>query len=610
MLSGLPASGDGAKLQLVGATWGTPHHSGYPLWTMLANALHRVMPFGTPAYHVDLLSALCSIVGSLFFFASTQILGLRRSAAFALTLAFGGTATLWSQSVRAEVYTLHYAFMAGVLFFLLRWAADRRELDLCFAVALFALSFSNHLTAICLAPAFVAFVFVTDRRRFFSPRVLAAGLVGTGATLLCYGYIVLRTVDPSTSYLESQGTSLWEVLSHLASNPKRGHYFTKDPSLLLTERLPFVVSTLDRELRALLPISLLGALKAPKQVNLLLGLAALGNLAFVTSFTVPDSFVYFIPLYLILALWAALGLEAIARQVLNQRRWSLVLGLVLLAGLFLGPRISQALASTAHLKTLDHDLRATLERLPASGALLLSTDYETSMGLLARAAQGRSANGRIHVLHTPPATLPLRVALEPLQRYLRQDLPLRQRERSGWIEGGLPTFCLCRQPEHAEALSRLGFEAIPLGERLYRLETASSGPDAGGSEKVPATLPRLVVVGDLEGAEDLGEALAIMKQPSFDPTRTAILLGSSSQGDPASKLVATFLEEGHGKDRIEVVVELPAPGWLVWTETVSARWQAQVDGEERHLLEVNALFPALALEAGRHHVSFFRTRSF
>ena len=95
---------------------GVAHPPGYPLYTMLA-ALAAKVPFGTVAFRVHALTALCGALacGVMALWLARLLRDRVAAAAAALTFAF--TPTFWSQAVVAEVYALNVLLwlLAGLL---------------------------------------------------------------------------------------------------------------------------------------------------------------------------------------------------------------------------------------------------------------------------------------------------------------------------------------------------------------------------------------------------------------------------------------------------------------------------------------------------------------
>src|SRR5215208_2076131 len=85
-----------------------------------------VLPYGDPAYRVNLASAVYGVAAVLVVYLAGLRLGGHVVAAAAGALAFGLSGTFWSQSVIAEVYTFEALLVALVILFLFLWR-DRRD---------------------------------------------------------------------------------------------------------------------------------------------------------------------------------------------------------------------------------------------------------------------------------------------------------------------------------------------------------------------------------------------------------------------------------------------------------------------------------------------------
>jgi len=84
---------------------GIPHPPGYPLYTILGK-LFTYIPFRSIAWRVNLMSAFfASLSVSLFFLLLLKF--FRPSIALISSFIFAFSREFWSQSVIAEVHTLH-----------------------------------------------------------------------------------------------------------------------------------------------------------------------------------------------------------------------------------------------------------------------------------------------------------------------------------------------------------------------------------------------------------------------------------------------------------------------------------------------------------------------
>ena len=600
LLPDLPADGDSAKLQVVASLLGTPHPSGYPTWVLSTHVFGRLLPWGSPAYAANLLTALFSVAGSCCLLGALFELRLRRTAAVATSFAFGMTPTLWSQSILAEVYSLHYLFLAAVTFLLLRWrnttlagAGDPRALYA--ASALYILSFSNHLTTLCLAPGILVFVLLTDPGALRNLRLVGVVVASAAATLALYGYILWRSAFPDAPFLETQAAGWGDLLGQLAGDPKRRHLFETELPVLLGERLPEAAGRLLREFLFWLPLAVFGLWRRPAPVHALFALFALGNLAFALSFTVPDDFVYFIPFYFVVAVYIGMGLDRLS-EVFPSPAWLAALGIfgALLLGALQAPGIdAQHRFRLAEARRIGD----IFGRLGSGPALVLSDRYGTSMGLLYRSLL---ENPRLRIRHLPPVSYEIPLAISPLRRYLEEGLPLRSSNYPEPFPAGYPVYCACQRPE---LLAPHGIRTESLGRGLYRLEAA---PD------LPPPVPRARLVHRLETSRDMVQALALLRgdpqDPDSPPLLRAVRLGShpgASAPPPEQEARVRFLQAD--SRRIEISTSSTAPGWLVLNESLPARWKVTVDAEAARKLELDLMFVGVAVPAGEHRVVFYRS---
>jgi hypothetical protein len=213
LLPGVGYSGDTAKFQFVGRVLGTPHGPGYPTYIVLNHLFTKLFPMGSLAHKANLLSALFFIVSCLFLFHIPKLLfNLKNNIAFITSLTFGFTPALWSQSIVAEVYTLHILFVTIVFYFLI-------------ACAFYAFSFGNHLMTIAFLPAIIYFVWATNKKLFTDIRKILWVNLFIVVAALQYSYFFCRFYAPHTSYLEMQTPNfetffgVWRVCTYHESFP-------------------------------------------------------------------------------------------------------------------------------------------------------------------------------------------------------------------------------------------------------------------------------------------------------------------------------------------------------------------------------------------------------
>ena len=183
--------GDSAKFQLVAATLGIPHTTGYPLYSLLARAF-SLIPVGDVAYRVNLLSAVAGAMAAAGVTAIVWHATHKPSAAVTAGLAFGISPTFWSQAVIAEVYTLHAALVALLILLLGIWYRERKFGWLVAAAGCGAIALGNHASTILWVPAALLFVWITDRSSLLSWRTLKMGAGLAILTISQYAWLYLR----------------------------------------------------------------------------------------------------------------------------------------------------------------------------------------------------------------------------------------------------------------------------------------------------------------------------------------------------------------------------------------------------------------------------------
>jgi len=167
-LSPTVGEADSFEFQVVSYSLGVAHPSGYPLYVLLGK-LFTLLPFGSVAYRVNLMSPLFASLAVVFLYLCLLDLTHQRFISALAALAFAFSRAFWSQAVIAEVYTLNAFFVALVLYLLLEvgsWKLEvgeayRRIGEIAFV---YGLSLTNHLTMALLAPAIAIYALLSRRR--------------------------------------------------------------------------------------------------------------------------------------------------------------------------------------------------------------------------------------------------------------------------------------------------------------------------------------------------------------------------------------------------------------------------------------------------------------
>jgi hypothetical protein len=111
-----------------------------------------------------------------------------------------------------------------------------------------------------------------------------------------------------------------------------------------------------------------------------------------------------------------------------------------------------------------------------------------------------------------------------------------------------------------------------------------------------------VVTGnDWQGIED---ALALMRDPAFDPSATVVLSGVAAAPPTGASGSSTARVVQYDAERIEIDVNASRDGYLILTDAFYPGWTASIDGQPAPIFQADVLFRAVAVEAGQSVVTF------
>jgi hypothetical protein len=374
---GTPDTLDSPMLQAEVSVLGIGHPTGYPTYMMLTH-LFTYLPIGDPAYRINLASALYGVAAVLAVYLAGLRLCNRTVAAAAGALAFGLSATFWSQAVISEVYTLEALLLVLAILVLLVWRDTRSDRYLLLSTILVGLSLTHHLTSILLVPAALAFVFLIDRRVFSRTGLMLKGFGLFLIGLLPLLYLPIRAMmlaplneaDPSTP---------WRFLllvtggSFLAESSEKGRHCS--PSALALADPSTKLALLGNHLLGQFPIILMlvGVLAAiyllftDRAAAILLGVlffGCLGQAVLYLQLGIEDFYVFLIPAFLSFGLYISTGLGVVLRwtERLAVGSATRTTALFVLSFLMLAiPLVGVREAYAAHDRSMDFGGRRTIE---------------------------------------------------------------------------------------------------------------------------------------------------------------------------------------------------------------------------------------------------------
>ena len=312
---------DAGMFQVRAYILGISNPTGYPTYLMLAK-LFTFLPFGDVGYMVNLASAVYAAIAVFLVYAVCRRLTGMVLPAMTAALLFGVSQAFWSQAVIAEVYTLNVLFISLVILVLLVWRDERRDRYLLLATFLMGLALTHHLTSGLLIPAGILFVFLVDRRKLLDWRLLlkGAGLFLLGLTP--YVYLPIRgSLDLPLDYYHPD--TLNNFVGFVTGRAFDDKMLVYGPSRLPNRLASYAGDLLQQFNPAFLVLAWIGIVimfVKDRAACLLLGFLYLGWLFQALEYGIVDVWVYFIPTYLILAIFVAAGLKEILELLLSAPR--------------------------------------------------------------------------------------------------------------------------------------------------------------------------------------------------------------------------------------------------------------------------------------------------
>lgn len=355
--------GDAGEFQFALPTAGIVHPPGYPLYSILGWLWNRVAVFWPePATRINGFSVWwAGLASGLFFLLAQRLLarvlpqlpvGMRRLAGLVATLVIVVSPTLWSQATIAEVYALNAFLLLALLYALLRWAEEQQRVSardrqgtappeetdgesrraarwLIVAALVFGLGLTHHTSMILMAPAAALFVLRVHPGIVRRPRQLLVPMLVGLLPLVLYAYLPWRA--PDTPYLtlalspdktvplyqaDLGGFVRWVTGARFASALRP----TAEAALQLPQALEWTVQQFGAAGFLLIITGLVYLILRQRYGMLTLtGAAFLAYLAFNLFYGIGDIAVLYIPVYLVLGLWLAVGIGASASGILHTR---------------------------------------------------------------------------------------------------------------------------------------------------------------------------------------------------------------------------------------------------------------------------------------------------
>jgi hypothetical protein len=285
----------------------------HPLYVLVGYAF-AALP-GDVARNVNFEAAVFGALAVMLVYRCARVLGASRLAAGSGAAALAVSHSFWQHAVIAEVYTANAFFLAAVLNLLLEWRRRGHWSWLMAAAVALAIGLTNHLVLATIVPAGIAFVVAVKGRALLNRWSLAAmGVLAAIAVILAASRPAPLGAALRRIWFGPPG--IWEYLNlDFSPGPTAreaafyvAYFLYQFPSVSLL----------------LVAAGIFALLRDRRDIALLLLLAVAVNAATFIRHTVWSSlggskYVFYIPDYVVFAIFCAVGTDEVLRRVANGR---------------------------------------------------------------------------------------------------------------------------------------------------------------------------------------------------------------------------------------------------------------------------------------------------
>jgi tetratricopeptide (TPR) repeat protein len=309
--------GDSGEFVTASYHLGIVHPPGYPLYTLLGKFFMMIVPTGDMAFRMNVMSAFFASAAAAVCFLIMRVLGAGRYISLAALIPLAFSRTLWSQAVIAEVYTMDAFFFCLLLLLFLLWlhnGSDRLLLRLAFVCGL---ALAHHITIAAFYPVLLAGVVIKKRSVFRNFRFLLKITLFFLAPLLLYVYLPIRSAaNPPTDWGNPE--TFQSVINHITAKQYSGKLFEYGIQGVMIQIKTFIGLLFHQFAPFLLVLAVPGIillLRRNRRFFYYILAFFIINVAYSVSYYIIDIDSYFIPAFILTALFIGMGFQAIMEPV-------------------------------------------------------------------------------------------------------------------------------------------------------------------------------------------------------------------------------------------------------------------------------------------------------
>ncbi len=399
---------DSGELATVAYTLGVAHPTGYPLFTLIGWLFTHLPLGGSVIYRLNLMAAILCSVGLIFYSkflsyilavvwekhdqsggtsARTRFYERTLPTLFG-TLLLAFSETYWSQALAVEVYSLHVLLLSLVLYVFVRGVVpalgpikgkgepkEGNTLLLAAFAFVLGLSFTNHMTTIFLAPAFLYLYFAAFGFRKEAWRLIGAMALPFLAGLSVYLYLPLRAAGHPLMNWGNPVT--WEAFFRHTSAKQYSVWLFSSMDTA-QRQLAYFLGCLGPEFFYIgVALAVLGAwslFRRHRTLFVFTVLLFLGCVLYAINYDIHDIDSYFLVAYLTIALWASFGFRQLIAVVTSQEARTVLVGAALVT--IVGEGVVNAPKVTLHDMTLVEDYTRDVFQSVGPNAVVLTYQWD------------------------------------------------------------------------------------------------------------------------------------------------------------------------------------------------------------------------------------------
>lgn len=196
------SEGDSGEFITAAVNLSIPHAPGYPLYTIIGKAFQWIVPCGSFAYRINLVSVVSAALASalVFYFLSLMGAGIAGSMVAALFLA--SSSHFFENALVAEVFGLHALLIVMVMGIVV--IADRQEYygkrKACLVAAFVSgIAYGNHQTFVLMGPALLFWFFLVHTENWKIKSLKTLVVDGFISIFFFFAGLTIYTVLPIRS---------------------------------------------------------------------------------------------------------------------------------------------------------------------------------------------------------------------------------------------------------------------------------------------------------------------------------------------------------------------------------------------------------------------------